>query len=266
MSSGMNKNPKQSAPRKARFKAGIPAVVHYRGRDYPCRAFDLSRSGVLLQGGIPWPADDQIDFRLDTPVGDRQLELVGRVVRIHEIEGDEETAIALEFKPQGAGEERLLESILQRVIEGHSPVLLGEINPGDTVEQIRKKLEQIPVAHRVGLATRSSIPHEREILRGDPDPGVLDALSRNPNVLEVEIRLLLKNKLLLPRTLAQIAADSRWLRNYDLLALAIAHHRATLPMAEKHLGRMPPPELQKLMRKPGVSPALLAELRRRTSG
>ena len=71
-----------ASDRKVRFRAGIPAVVHYRGRDYTCTAHDLSRTGVMLLGGIPWPADEIVQFRLDTPNGDLYVELSGRVARV----------------------------------------------------------------------------------------------------------------------------------------------------------------------------------------
>ncbi|GEM_PF-6707772 len=251
------------APRNARFRAGIPAIVHYRGNDYPCRAFDLSRTGVRLQGGIPWPSEPQVRFRLDTPAGDRQLELAGTVVRIQEGETDSETVLALEFQLHGSEEKRLLESILQRVIEGHAPNLLDDIDPADPVDRIRRKLSRIPLPHRVNLAGRTGHPRERGILMQDPDPKVLDSLTRNPNLLARELRLLLKNNQLLPRTLEIIAADSRWLHDMALLSDLLAHPRSTLALAEKHLGRLDRKALQALMRKPGLPPGLQAKLRRR---
>ena len=83
--------------RKTRFRAGIPAVVHYRGRDYPCRAHDLSRTGVMLLGGIPWPSDETVAFKLKAPSGDLYLELSGRVARVSEDGEGDGTALALEF-------------------------------------------------------------------------------------------------------------------------------------------------------------------------
>ena len=247
--------------RKVRFKAGIPAVVYYRSREYVCMAHDLSRTGVLLLGGIPWPSGETVQFRLDTPSGDLHLELSGRVVRVSEDKSGHGTALALEFSTLAEDEKQNLETILHRVIEGHSPTLLSEIDPDSPAREIQTGLGAIPLPHRIGLASRAISTRERELLRNDIHPQVLEALARNPNLLESELHALLKNIHILPRTLEQIATDTRWNDKQDVLVEIIAHIRAPLPLADRLLQKLSQPALRKLIRKPGLNSTILSKLR-----
>ncbi len=247
--------------RKVRFKAGIPAVVHYRAREYACMAHDLSRTGVLLLGGIPWPADETVLFRLDTPSGDLHLELSGRVARVAEDDSGHGTALALEFSNLAEDKKQYLETILHRVIEGHAPTLLSGINPDSAAREIQTCLGAIPLTHRIGLAARAINTRDREILRNDIHPQVLDALARNPNLLESELQALMKNTHILPRTLEQIATDTRWKDKQDILVEIIAHIRAPLPLANKLLQKLSPPAIRKLILKPGLNSTILNKLR-----
>ncbi|MBD3868237.1 MAG: PilZ domain-containing protein [Acidobacteria bacterium] len=247
--------------RKTRFKAGIPAVVHYRGRDYSCTAHDLSRTGVMLLGGIPWPSDESVRFRLDAPTGDLHLELSGRVARVSEDKDRKGTALALEFDSITQNERLELEAILQRLIEGQAPGLLAGINPGSPEREIRNALEAIPVSERSSLALRSLRPPDREILIHDGHLLVLDALARNPHLLESELLALLKNINLLSRTVEQIAANGRWKNRPDVLFEIICHVRTPLPLAENLVPQLSRPKLLLLRQKPNLHANIRNKLR-----
>ena len=247
--------------RKVRFRAGIPAAVHYRGREYPCTAHDLSRTGVMLLGGIPWPADEMVKFRLNTPNSDLHVELSGRVARVSESKSGEGTALALEFDRLSEGKKQDLESIIHRVIEGHSPTLLAGIEPDAPADEIRRGLDAIPLPHRISLASRTTQTREREILRNDIHPQVLEALARNPNLLESELHALLKSLHILPRTLEQISTDTRWNGKTGILTEIISHIRTPLPLADQLLNKLQRPALMQLMQKPGLNATILNRLR-----
>jgi hypothetical protein len=247
--------------RKVRFKAGIPAVVHYRGRDYPCNAHDLSRTGVMLMGGIPWPANERVSFRLDTPTGDLHVELSGRVARVSEDKDQTGTALALEFGSITREERLGLESILQRLIEGKTPGPLSDINPASPVMEIRKALEAIAVPQRTSLALRALDSQEREMLLHDAHPLVLDSLARNPHLLESELLALLNNINLMSRTLEQIAADARWKNHPAIMAEVISHVRTPLPLAEQLVPQLSMQTLRLLMHKPNLHANIRNKLR-----
>ncbi len=247
--------------RKVRFKAGIPAVVHYRGRDYPCTANDLSRTGVMLVGGIPWPADETVSFRLEAPSGDLQAELSGRVARVSEHEDNSSTALALEFDSITQEERLRLESILQRLIERNPPGPLSHINPGSPAREIRNALGLIPVPLRTTIAIRSLSSSEREILLHEVHPLVLDSLARNPHLRESELLALLDNIHLMSRTLEQIAASQRWKDKPDVLLEIICHVRTPLPLAEQMVQLLPLPALRLLNRRPNLHTVIRNKLR-----
>jgi hypothetical protein len=250
-----------ASDRKTRFKAGIPAMVHYRGRDYTCTAHDLSRTGVLLIGGIPWPADEIVKFRLDTPQGDKHLEFTGRVARVSEDNEQNGTALALEFDSITREERLELEAVLQRLIEKPAPGLLSGINPGSPARDIHNALDQIPVAERTSLALRALKPPDREILLHETHPLVLDSLARNPHLLETELLALLQNIHLMSRTLEQIAANGRFKDKPDVLIGIICHVRTPLPLAEKLLPQLSKPKLILLRQKPNLHANLRNKLR-----
>ena len=85
----MSDRNKNSPHRDSRFVAGIPAALRYREREYPCEAYNLSRSGVLLRGNFPLPESIAVEFTLRHPHGDIVIDLRGRVVRAYEEEGSE---------------------------------------------------------------------------------------------------------------------------------------------------------------------------------
>ena len=64
----------------SRFAAGLPATLHVHGREYDCRAEDLSRAGTLLVGDLPDQAGPKVEVTVATPAGDLSVR-VGAVVR-----------------------------------------------------------------------------------------------------------------------------------------------------------------------------------------
>ena len=68
---------------ESRFRAALPAWLHGDGDErLACTAEDLSRSGVLLVGPLPEPAEPDVRLTVATPAGDVRLELDGRVVHV----------------------------------------------------------------------------------------------------------------------------------------------------------------------------------------
>ena len=260
----MSASESPKAPRPVRFHAEIPASVHYRGVDYPCVAHNLSRSGVLLEGGIPWPADDSVEFSLLTSTGDLEVRLRGRVVRISEDDGGQGTVLAIEFVDLEPDPRKGLENLLSRVIERHPPTEAGieSIRPGTPPHEIRKILEGIPLPDRIALAIRAK-PLERESLRHDAHAAVVESLLRNPGISAGEIATLLSSPAVSPSMLEALSRDTRWERHTDLRISIATHPRVPRPVAERIVDQLPTQELRKVMKQPTLTPALRSRMIRR---
>ncbi len=254
-------NDDREQPRDTRFAAGLPARVHYRGVDYPCRAHDLSRSGALLRGGIPWPSELEVGFALLSGTGDLELELQGRVARIEEDPSDEGTVLAIEFVNLSPEQTDGLERLLSRVIEGHAPAI-DAVRPGTPPHEIRKVLEAIPLPHRVTLAARAN-PREREVLRHDIHPTVLESLARNPGLLVSEARALASSPHLMSTTLEILAADPRWQRDDEVRIAIAANPRVVAPLAEKVIASLGTLALRRLLASPSLNDELRVKILRR---
>ena len=111
------------------FAAGVPAVLHYRDQDYECRAHNLSRSGTRLVGELPEPEDPEVCITLRSGAGDLCLDVVGRVAHVKD-EGDEGISVGVEFQSLDGARAGVLESLVNRVVEGRAPAPLRELAPG----------------------------------------------------------------------------------------------------------------------------------------
>lgn len=256
----MASDSKSSVSRDYRFQAGLPAILEDGGREHECTAHDLSRSGVLLSGAIPRPGTEEVELRIRSQAGDLDGHFIGRVARVEE--NGEGHRLAIEFVALDLEQKELLELLLARVIEGLAPAALEGVRPGAPVSEIRKALEAVPLAHRIALASRGN-PRERELLRQDAQPQVLEALARNPNLLQAEARALAASPHLLPPTLEILATDPRWAADDETRILVVAHPRTPLALAERIADGLPPPALRRALTRSSLSQPLRERILKR---
>ena len=251
----MSADSRPGVSRGYRFQAGLPAVLEDRGGGLDCTAHDLSRSGVLLVGELPPLATEQVSVRVRSRTGDLEGRFGGRVVRVERDPDGDVTRLAIEFSALDAPQKELLERLLARVMEGLSPAALESVRPGAPPHEIRKALEAVPLPHRIALAARAG-PKEREILRHDPSPQVLEALARNPNLAPAEARALISNAQLLPSTLESLASDPRWTGDAEFRILIATHPRVPFPLAERIVAALPLSMLRPALARPALNPVL----------
>lgn len=249
--------PDDTHRRGSRFVAGIPAECRSEGRVFTCSAHNLSRTGVLLEGALSPSSGAALDLTLKSPTGTFWVAVRGRVIRD---EADPESGtfrLAVEFSELSPEQKESLEVLIARVIEGQAPGPLEALRPDASVPEIRKALEAVPLPHRIALASRANL-REREILRVDLNPAVLESLARNPNLILAEARALAQSPHLIPSTLEILAHDTRWTRDEDLRNWIVAHPKVPLAVGESIIAAMNPPVLRKLLQRPGL-PAVLRE-------
>jgi len=253
-------SPDDEKKRAARFSAGLPGSIQIEGRDFPCQATNLSRSGVLMIGEVAVSPASEVWISVASPSGDLRLTTIARVVRCtRDPEHGGKTSVGLEFLPLRGEDKPTLEALVARVVEGVSPAALQDIPDKATPQEIRAVLNRIPLPHRAALATRGG-PKEREILIRDSNLLVIDAMSRNPGLLPHEVMSILRMPSLLPQTLDTIARDSRWAGSEPLMIRAATHRATPLPTALALLNRLPHATLKKIIRAPDLHPALRTKL------
>jgi len=241
----------------ARFKAGLPAVVRFDGAEHECVARDLSRSGMLLVGAFPWPADQDLEVTVTSAAGDLSFTSRGRLAHVMEDLEAGETKLGLVF--EGALDEasaEVLEALVARVVEGTAPAPLERLTEESSPEDVRRELEAMPLPHRIALAQRAITPRERAIIRQDPSPQVLEGLARNPHLNSPEVMTLIRMPTLLPTTIDVLANDPRWRGNEELQVMLATHPRVTLHTAERIVRAMTPSMLRRVIRRPGLHPVL----------
>ena len=236
-------------------------MLHLLKNDYDCTAHNLSRTGTLLSGRFPRLIGYRVEVSFRQPHGGLSLRLPGQVVRAQR-EPDGTRHIALEFTELSDERSVVLEGLVARVIEGHSPAPIEALEPGAPAEAVRRALAQVPVPHRMALAVRAT-PREREFLKQDTHPQVLEALARNPCLLATEARELAVVPLLQPSTLELLARDPRWAKDEEVKLAVVSHPRAPLTLAQKVVEGLTPPTLKKLISRPGVPPAIRMQIQRR---
>jgi hypothetical protein len=248
------------ASRNSRFAAGVPATVHLPKNDYECVAYNLSRTGALMVGSFPNLAGYRVEATLRFPQGDPAVRLAGRVVRADHEEGDDH--LAVEFMEVDDEKRDRLEVLLARIIEGYAPAPIEALRSGAPVQEVRRALDQVPLPHRISLATRAK-PREREFLCQDTHPQVLEALARNPNLRVDEARSLAALPDLRPSTLELLSRDPRWAHDEEVQCAVVAHRRTPLVLAQRIVDRLKPPAIRKLIQRPGVPPAIRTQLQKR---
>jgi hypothetical protein len=253
-----------NVPRGARFAAGLPAVLHLPKNDYDCTAHNLSRTGTLLSGRFPRLIGYRVEVSFRQPNGGLTVRLPGQVVRARR-EKDGVQKIALEFMELSDERRGVLEVLVARLVEGHAPAALEALRPGMAPAEVRAVLEQVPVPHRIAMAFRAP-PREREFLKFDTHPQVLEALARNPSLRPAEARELAAVPLLQPSTLELLARDPRWTSDEAIKLAVVSHPRAPLTLARRIVDGLSPATVKKLLARPGVPPSIRTQLQRRPRG
>ena len=253
-----------SPPRHGyRIRKGVHAELNTGSRTIECEAQNLSRSGVLLVGDLQGQPEETLELALIPPTGSLTLRLSGRVIRVEPDPGGEGVRMALEFVNIDDSRRDAIEVFVARLLEAPATSSFDHLKPGAPPQEIKKTLEAIPLAQRIAMSSRAPLK-DREILRLDTNPAVLDALVRNPGFGVEEARALAASAYLMPGTLDALANDLRF-KDDEAVRMAVAvHPRVSLPTAEKVTAGFNVPQIKKLLAKPGLSQALREKLFRRT--
>ncbi len=256
----------EGTPRQGyRFPTGLPAELHDGGQTIPCGARNISRSGVLLVGPLPTPSATVVELTVRSATGTLAVRLSGRVVRVDPDAEEGGTLIALEFVDMDDARRAALESFIARILESQTVGPLSSLKPGAPPPEVRKVLGAIPLSLRIALATRVVPVKDREFLRLDTNPAVLEALVHNPNVTVVEARAIAESPYLMPGTIDALANDLRFKGDEELRMTLAVHPRVSLATAEKITADFKVRQLKKLLAKPGLNQILREKLFRRTT-
>jgi len=245
--------------RKARFTTGLPAILNYRGREYPGIGENLSREGMLLVGHLPWPEDSRVRVTLRTPDGRLAVDVDCRVAQVVENAEEGQVRLGLEFRELAPEVARDLDALVARIVEGVGANPLDLLPVRAKPSEVIRALERMPIAHRVSLAKRAS-PAQRDLLRLDPKPQVLEALARNPHLTPSEAKKLARLQQLLPSTLAVLAADPRWADDDELKVLVATHPRVPIQVAEDVVRELGPMAVRRVLMSPGLNPVTRQKL------
>ncbi len=136
------------------------------------------------------------------------------------------------------------------------------MKPGASPLEIKKALEAVPLTQRISLSSRAGAK-EREYLRLDTTPAVLEALVRNPGLSVGEARVIATSVYLMPGTLDALANDPRFKEDEELRLTLASHPRVSLGTAERVTADLKPPQIKKLLAKQGLNQLLREKLFRR---
>ncbi len=250
MSAGSRRDKPNGRPSRGstRFRAAIHAELNVGGTDHDCQVVNLSRTGVLLEGRLPSvPIGERVDCTLHAPVGDLRLTAAARVAR-----APDASRLAIEFQGLDERQRQTLEALINRILEGQGVVPLDDLRPGATEREIREALGKISVPHRISLAARGN-PRDREYLRHDSHPQVLEALARNPNLIVPEVRELARSRHITVGVIEVLANDGRWKGDEELRITLATHTRVPVPLAERLLAGLSNAALRRALQRPGLS-------------
>lgn len=261
----MGGNP-ESTPRQGfRFRIGVPAEVRRGEATVPCDAQNISRSGVLLIGAFTAIPNETLEFSLKAPSGNLSVELSGRVTRVTPNPDGGGVTVGIELVNMDDPRRDALDVLLARLLEAPSTATsLENLKPGSPPQEIKRALEGIPLPQRIGLATRAGTK-EREYLRFDTNPAVLEQLVRNPSFTVAEARALATSAYLTSGTLDTLAQDMRFKDDEEVRFAVACHPRVSSSTAEKVTADLKVPQLKKLLAKPGLNQILREKLFRRTT-
>lgn len=247
-----------------RFRTEFPAELQADGKTVGCEAQNVSRSGVLLVGDFPAPEARIVDFALRAPTGRLTVSLKGRVIRVEPNPAGEGLRMALEYVEMDQSRRDALELVVARILAAPPPGPFDGLKPGATPPEIRKVLEAIPLPQRINLALRALLK-EREFLRSDTHPAVLESLARNPNLSLVEARVLATSAYLMSGTLDVLSNELRFKEDEELRMAIAVHPRVSLGTAERVTADLKAQEIRKLLAKPGLNQLLREKLIRRST-
>lgn len=247
-----------------RFKTGVRAELHDKGRISACEAQNMSRSGVLLVGDFPEPQSDTVEIALNAPSGSLTVRLKARVIRSQPRAEGREPSLALEFVEMDDSRRDALEALLARLLEAPTAGSLETLRPGSSPQEIKAALEAIPLPQRIALATRTGLK-EREYLRMDTNPAVLESLAHNPNLGLAEARALAGSTFLMPGTLDLLSNNPRFKEDEELRMAIAVHPRVSLNTSERVTANFKVPQIKKLLARPGLNQILREKLFRRTT-
>lgn len=200
---------------------------------------------------------------LSNPPGSLTVGLSGRVIRIEPNLDGEGLLVAIEFVDMDDSRRDALEVLLARLLETPTVGSLDGLKPGATPQEIKKVLEAIPLPRRIALASRAALK-DREFLRSDTQPAVLESLVRNPGLTVDEARAIAASAYLMSGTLDALANDLRF-KTDEALRIAVAiHPRVSLATAERVTADFKAPQIKKLLAKPSLNQILREKLFRRT--
>ncbi len=247
-----------------RFKTGVRAELHDNGRIFACEAQNISRSGVLLVGDFPEPQSDTVELALNAPTGSLTVRLKARVIRSQPRAEGREPSLALEFVEMDDSRRDAIEVLVARLLETQAAGPLDGLKPGSPPQEIKAALEAIPLSQRIALSSRTGVK-EREYLRFDSNPAVLEALAHNPSLGVVEARALAGSTFLLSGALDSLANNPRFKDDEELRMAIAVHPRVSITTAEKVTANFKVPQIKKLLAKPGLNQILREKLFRRTT-
>lgn len=242
-----------------RFLAALPATLRRGDDEFPCEALNLSRSGVLLVGRLPQPDEPDLELSITTPAGDLELRTVARLVHVQHDAEKQERKLGFQFTALDDEQNETVDRLVARVVEGMAPAALDSLPRTASPAEARNALNKIPAAHRVALAHRAQA-REREFLRRDPEPHVLEALARNPRITLPEILALARVPHLMASTIEVMAKDPRWKRSEELKVLLATHPRASFATVDNIVSDMSAIVLQKVLLRPGLNPGVREKL------
>ncbi len=260
----MSGHPEDSHRQGYRFRTGVRAEIQDNGRKFACEAQNVSRSGVLLVGEVPELSADTVDLTLNAPTGSLTVRLRGRVIRSEPNAEGGGLSIALEFVDMDDSRRDALEMLLARLLEAPPGGSLDGLKPGSSPQEIKAALESIPLPQRISLSSRTGLK-DREYLRLDANPAVLEALAHNPNLGVVEARALAGSTFLLSGTLDALANNPRFKDDEELRMTIAVHPRVSQFTAEKVTATLKVPQIKKLLAKPGLNQILREKLFRKTT-
>ncbi len=258
----MGPNSRNDASREYRFQAGLPADLQVGGHEYECTAHDLSRTGVLLTGEIPQPVGAQVCLVLKSSTRDLEARLRGEVTRAISGTSESQPGVAIKFAPLDDAQSEVIEALLARVMEGLVPAPLMALKPGALPLEVRKALDSIPLPHRIALAGRAAF-REREFLRQDPNPPVLEALARNPSLSPPEAHALAALPGILSTTIEILARDPRWTGDEELKLALASHPHAPAALSDKLVSQLGAPALERMLRRSSLTTSLRGKILRR---
>jgi hypothetical protein len=187
----------------------------------------------------------------------------GRVVRVEPDDEPGDLRVAVEFVELNAAQKDALEVVVARFLESQPPGgSLDSLKPGTPPHEVRKALETIPLPQRISLAARAA-QKEREFLRQDQHSAVLDSLVRNPSLALEEALAVAQSSYLTGSTIDLLAADLRFNKDETLRMALATNARVSFATADKLTADFKPPQIRKLLSKPGLSQPLRDKLFKR---